>query len=276
MKVILSKKGLDSSNSEKPVQIIDNKMLFLPIPSEFDTDRYSETFIDKNSLLYHCTNMGINYGYINNKKMPIDDATHCHLNPQLVNYFNRENFKGSFGQVLAAQRHLENNHVEIGDLFLFYGWYADKNKPNGKHTLFGYLQVGEIIKVNELTKAQKTEIQEKYPFVSNQPHWTIDGTNNTIYIASDICTFDGSIPGYGMFTYSPDLDLTATDQENKTYWHIPALKNCQVSFSGNGGTKQFNELGQFRVADRCQELVLEECDQATQWAINLIRKHAKR
>lgn len=274
MKVILSKKGLDSSNSEKPVQIIDKAMIFLPIPSN-DVAKYSATFIGKVSLLDYCQKMGINFGYLNDKKLPIDETTTCHLDPQLVNYFNSENFQGSFGQVLAAQKHLANNQVQVDDLFLFYGWYADQNKPNGKHTLFGYLQIGEIIKVNELTKEQRKELQTKYPFLSNQPHWYSEETNNTLYIARDTCTFDHTIKGWSMFNYHPDLDLTATDLANKTCWQVAALKNCRVSFKGNDGATQFNELGQFRVADRCQELVLAECDQVTQWAVDLIKRHVK-
>ncbi len=284
MKVILSKKGLDSSNSIKPITINNKQMLFLPIPSDnnYDTERYSEIFIDKISLLYYCKEMGIDYGYIKEKEVPINGTTNCHLDPQLLDYFGYADFKGSdkfkgnFGQVLSAQKHLENSKVQVNDLFLFYGWYNDKNKPNGKHTIFGYLQIGEIIKVNELTPDQKQDIINKYPWLHHQPHWYSKETNNTIYIARETCTFDKKIKGYGMFKYNNKLDLTANDMTLKTCWKIPKLKNCKVSFKDKNGHSNFNELGQFRVADRCQELVIEECPQAEKWAINLIKKYAKR
>jgi len=43
MKVVLSKKGLDSSNSIKPISISNNEMIFLPIPRDnsYDDTRYS-------------------------------------------------------------------------------------------------------------------------------------------------------------------------------------------------------------------------------------------
>ncbi len=281
MKIILSKKGLDSSNSIKPLTITDNKMIFLPIPSNnsYDTEKYSKVFFDEKSLLNHCIEMGINYGYIKEKKVPINENTNCHLDPQLVNYFNYDSFKGSFGQVLSAQKHLENNNVKNAndfDLFLFYGWYKDKNKPNGKHTIFGYLQVGEIIKVNELTTERKQEILNQYPWLQHQPHWYSTETNNTIYIAREECTFDPTIKGYGMFNYNSNLDLTADDMQMRTCWKIPALKNCKASYKGLNGKNVFSELGQYRLHPRCQELVIEECPQAEKWAINLIKKYAKR
>lgn len=284
MKVILSKKGLDSSNSIKPISISNNEMVFLPIPSDniYDYTRYSEVFNNKISLLYYCMEMGINNGYINDKKISINGETHCHLDPQLIDYFGYKDFKGSdafkgnFGQVKSAQKHLENNKVQVNDLFLFYGWYEDKNKPNGKHTIFGYLQIGEIIKVNELTPDQKQDIINKYPWLHHQPHWCSNETNNTIYIARETCTFDKKIKGYGMFKYNKKLDLTADDMENKTCWKIPALKNCKASYKGANGKSEFSELGQYRLSDRCQELVIEECPQAEKWAINLIKKYAKR
>lgn len=278
MKVVLSKKGLDSSNSIKPISITNKEMVFLPIPSNnnYDSARYSEVFIDKISLLYYCMEMGIDFGYINDKKVPINGITNCHLDPQLINYFGYQNFKGSFGQVLSAQKHLENNNVQVGDLFLFYGWYSDKDKQNGKHTIFGYLQIGEVIKLNDLTPDQQQDLINKYPWLHHQPHWYSNETNNTIYIARETCTFDKRIKGYGMFKYNKNLDLTANDISLKTCWKIPALKNCKVSFKDKNGHSAFNELGQFRVADRCQELIVEESEQAEKWAINLIKKYARR
>jgi len=32
-----------------------------------------------------------------------------------------------FGQINAAQSHLENNNVKEGDLFLFFGWFRKQD-----------------------------------------------------------------------------------------------------------------------------------------------------
>ncbi len=279
MKIILSKKGLDSSNSQGPVVIDEDKqMIFLPIPSRqaYDVTRYGEVFGNKTSLLCYCKEMGVNYGWIDKEKVIIDENTFCHLDPQLTDYFGQESFKGSFGQDKAAQTHLKNNGVKVGDLFLFYGWYKDKKTQEAKHTLFGYLQVGDIIEVNSLTTEERKKFEEKYPWLLHQPHWYSTVTHNTIYVASDNCSFKKKLKGFGMFKYDKRLDLTGDEMTSKTCWKIPALKNCRVSFKDNNRNERFDKEGNFKVADRCQELVVEECPQAAKWAINLIKKYGRK
>ena len=279
MKVILSKKGFDSSNCTKPILITNNELLFLPIPSINKADKkYSEVFINnEKSLLDCCREKGINHAIIDGKKVPIDEETNCHLDPQLLDYFGYPDFKGSFGQDLSAQGHLKRNYVQVDDLFLFYCWYKDekdKIHSDGKHTIFGYLQIGEIIKVNELHPERKQEIISIYPWLKDHPHWNSKATNNTIYIARDTCTFDDDIKGFGMFNYSPNLNLSNNDMSQRTYWKIPALKGLNVSFKGANGKKEFDELGQYIIFPRCQELVIDS-PQAEQWAINLIKNTPK-
>ncbi|MDE6598319.1 MAG: hypothetical protein K2K60_06745 [Clostridia bacterium] len=280
MKVILSKKGFDSSNSTNPILITNNELLFLPIPSSNKTDkRYSEIFIDNEvSLLDYCREMGINYVIIGGNKVLIDGETNCHLDPQLLDYFGYADFKGSFGQESSPQGHLKNNNVQVGDLFLFYGWHKDLKDnihKDGKHTIFGYLQIGEIIKVNELTPEYRQEIIKKYPWLKHHPHWYSKETNNTIYIAKEHFAFDTSLKGYGMFKYGPELDLSANDMGKRTCWRIPALKGLKASYKGVNGKEEFDELGQYIIFPRCQELVIDS-PQAEQWAINLIKQYVKR
>lgn len=280
MKVIISKKGFDSSNSTKPILIANNELLFLPIPSSNKADKkYSEVFINNEKSLFDCCReKDINYVIIDGKKVPIDEETNCHLDPQLFDYFDCAGFKGCFGQVSSAQGHLTRNNVQVDDLFLFYGWYKDEKDKiysDGKHTIFGYLQIGEIIKVNDLAPEGRQAKINKYPWLKHHPHWDSKETNNTIYIARDTCTFDDDIKGFGMFNYSPNLDLSNNDMSQRTYWKIPALKGLKVSFKGVNGKREFDELGQYIIYPRCQELVIDS-PQAEQWAINLIKKYAKR
>ena len=59
-------------------------------------------------------------------------------------------------QIDAARTHLCNQGVGTGDLFLFFGWFRETEYKNGKlsykgpssgfHAIYGYMQVGEIIK----------------------------------------------------------------------------------------------------------------------------------
>src|SRR5450756_440162 len=79
-----------------------------------------------------------------------------HLDPDILHaeLVDREpGWKGIFGQCDAAAMHLMNNHVELGDLFLFFGWFRDAQDKDGqyryisrtdRHIIWGYLQVGQI------------------------------------------------------------------------------------------------------------------------------------
>ena len=267
MKVILSKKGLDSSFSKNPIPILDEKLIFVPIPNEQDILKYG----DLKNLNRFIEVTGQNKSFL---------ETHCHLDPQLENYFNCENFKGSLGQIEGFQTHLEKNSVEVGDLFLFYGWYLDvindNLHKNGKHVIWGYMQIGEIIKPETLNESERKELEKKYPWLKYQPHWNSNKykniKNNTIYIAKDTCTFDKNLKGYGILDYTISLDLTDKDNKNRSHWKIEGLSNCKTSYKSLNGKQDFNELGQYEVPARCQEIVIND-EKAERWAIDLIKRH---
>ena len=255
MNIILSKKGLDSSFSSKPISMTGGEMVFIPIVT-----------------------------YLNGNKVEITKDSRCHLDPQLINYFNSENFRGSFGQAKEEQRHLESHNVTEGDLILFYGWYKDKDDKvhtNGKNVLFGYMQIGEILKIANLDDNKRKEYEKQYPWLKYQPHWKnkdkyAEIDNNTLYIAREFCTFDNTIKGYGMFKYDKALDLTANDMKAKSCWKVLALAGLKTSRRGGKGQEGFNEQGQFRAPSRNQEIVVESSKNAQKWAENLIKKYAMR
>ena len=126
MKVILSRKGFDSSNGGYPSPILpDGTMLSLPIPDDIGLS-YSE--IQYNGITYseiigQLTN--------NNFNEPI-----CHLDPDIrpdLRITPAENWFPAFGQVHSAQGVLRNTNVEIGDVFLFFGWFRKtKESENGE------------------------------------------------------------------------------------------------------------------------------------------------
>ena len=67
-----------------------------------------------------------------------------------------------FGQIDMAQSHLDKQGVEEGDLFLFFGWFRTvrqlnstfsfDNSDQDKHVIFGYFQIGEVLRVNSKAK----------------------------------------------------------------------------------------------------------------------------
>lgn len=63
----------------------------------------------------------------------------CHEDPMFV---------GSqclFGQCGAAQSHLRNMGVGIGDVFLFFGLFAEEQTGERHHRIFGYLRVDGMV-----------------------------------------------------------------------------------------------------------------------------------
>ncbi len=55
-----------------------------------------------------------------------------------------ENGTCLFGQCGAAQTHLANRRVGLGDVFLFFGLFREEgSEPH--HRIFGYLEVAEIV-----------------------------------------------------------------------------------------------------------------------------------
>lgn len=150
MKVILSRKGFDSSNGGCPSPILpDGTMLSLPIP----TDTYEDL-----------SWKGVNYADLLRQLRPGKAFSHCHVDPDLrpgLRSAAVEGWKPAFGQEGSAQGVMANAGVEQGDLILFFGWFRHVEQgPNGYrfarkcedffrcadlHVIYGYLQIGEIL-----------------------------------------------------------------------------------------------------------------------------------
>lgn len=284
MKVILSRKGLDSGVCDlSNLLLVDkngNKNLFmLPIPADDGLHTYQELKFSDNEKMSN-----IIKDYLNKSKK-INFGSKCHADPNLVNYFNDPEFLGSIGQVDQAQSHLLKNEIKQGDLFIFFGVFAEAyldndnlavDKNNQKHIMFGYMQIGDIIFPNKLTDDKRKNYEEKYPWLKNQPHWTgyTDKESNCIYVARETCTFDNTIKGYGVFDYDSDeLHLTKKDDSCVTHWNLPKeLQGLDISYH----TKNSQKEGYFQAACRGQEFVIENSKQAEIWAEKLINKYARR
>lgn len=277
MKIILSRKGFDSGYGGYPSLILpNNEMITLPIPSTFETDcKYSEIKTKSGNNLYELMkqlNKNIRIG----KFVKLDEDTKCHLDPDLSAFsIPREKlWRGAFGQINAAQKVLENNQVKEGDIFLFFGWFNNVvektgkyefQKGNGKHTIFGYLQIDKII------YPHKDDIPN---WLKNHPHAIslkrLMNPSNCIYIAKETCTFDKNIKGYGMFEYNPELDLSKNGM-TRTCWNLPEIfKEVKIAYHNQNSWKE----GYFKSACRGQEFCIEENKKIEEWAIDLIQKYS--
>lgn len=149
MKLILSRKGFDSSAGGVPSPIMpDGRVVPLPIPDKGSPISYSEINFDSASIaaLVHDLTKG-----------RIPPHYGAHLDPDLA----RESlprlpgWRPLFGQTGTAQGHLRNNGVGIGDIFLFFGLFRRVKEIRGnytwdigarpRHLIWGWMQIGGIL-----------------------------------------------------------------------------------------------------------------------------------
>ena len=159
MKVILSRKGLDSTYCDiANLCINNNELVMLPIISKNNTAIYRDLSLCENSTTFNVVEQVFNYS----KTINID--THCHADPNLINFYNVDSFLGSLGQVNSSQTHLKKQNVKEGDIFIFFGLFNDCNtlqnevkvfKSKNRHIIFGYLQIGEIVYPNSLSNKER-------------------------------------------------------------------------------------------------------------------------
>lgn len=271
MKIILSRKGMDSACGGYPSIIIDNKLISLPIPSIFDVCRYVEISSGYNDYNMHELILKINNKIKIKNWILLTDETKCHLDPDIVfSSLKRQlGWRGSLGQAGAAQTVLENNRICKGDIFLFFGWFGeyidlgDKfmfDSKTGKHVLYGYLQVGDIIYPS----------QNEIPYwLSSHPH-AKRKKNNCIYIASDFCSWNNSLSGCGVFRFANELSLTRNGY-SRSKWLLPDFfKEVSIGYHSENSWKS----DYFQSANRGQEFVISENTKITDWAIRLIEEYS--
>ena len=126
MKIILSRKGFDSSSGKQANPILpDGTLLSLPIPDKEDTISFSS--LKWNGMSYYDIIHSLNP----KTKYTIDSR--CHLDPDLRKGVKDRlpNWKPAFGQCEAAQGLLSNAKVQKGDIFLFFGWFRQAAPASG-------------------------------------------------------------------------------------------------------------------------------------------------
>ncbi|KKM76059.1 hypothetical protein LCGC14_1383930, partial [marine sediment metagenome] len=262
MKLILSRKGFDSTYGSYPSLILpDSTLLSFPIPNRnfvkmekqplfFNGDSYSPIKY-KNIKVPHLIHKSLaSYDIIINnyqdlidqllqskdikykgKKYPKSEPWYCHLDPDLIREVlpRQQGWRPLFGQVKGAQKELENQKVGINDLFLFFGWFRktiiekgmlkyDRSDKQGKHIIFGYLQIDDILTIKDKMKIQSW--MKPHPHLGKKLWDTI---NNTLYVAKPTLSWDSNYAGAGTFKFHENLALTETNQRvnpknHKSIW----------------------------------------------------------
>ena len=264
MKVILSRKGMDSESGRVASPILpDGTLLSLPIPDRKSKKKYED-------IQYK----GQNYRDIITRLHPdfdFESYPTCHLDPDIYEDIDYRpvDWVPAFGQWGVAATHLDKSCVDVGDIFLFYGMFRQTEIKNGKlsyikgtpirHIIYGYMEIGKVIKDDK-------EIASKYNW---HPH-SIEPfyTNNRIYISKKCSTFH----------YDDALVLTQKDQPRRSVWQLPSFfaeKGIAISWQGHTHPVIKGDSSILKTASRGQEFVIttdtkEQEENLSDWVKEII------
>ncbi len=272
MKVILSRKGMDSGFCQMPSPILpDGTLLSLPIPDDSTTGaQYAQLAYKGKSYLTIIQEL-------TGKASP---NGHCHLDPDLRKEVieRPDGWIAAYGQCSQSGKHLDNQGVGVGDLFLFFGWFRQtefdgegklryvKNAPD-LHIIFGYLRIGDILNSQDMDRI--------CPW---HPHSHQDWQNNRLYLAADKVMPDWDMPGYGVLPYHQKRILTSGGQQKRSVWSLPYFFQANdvkmsyhpnAKFSLNGSSVSMQSVG------RGQEFVISPTNGDAEkllesWALDII------
>jgi len=266
--VILSRKGFDGDAGGIPSPIYNNKLISIPIPEVNTGIKYDDLIFDENdSYLKLLLDLNKNY------------FTECHLDPDLYKEsYPRDNWLPVFGQSGGAATRLKN--VGKDSLFLFYGWFREIEKKNGKyqyiktapdiHCIYGYLVVKEVL----LTPNDKERIKEiKHPHSISSKYEKLNylnAKNNKLFIGIEYYP-EIEKRGYGYFNFNENLVLTDIKSKNRSKWSLPLFfLNENIRGYKEIERNNANVIIQF-IGRNHQELIISETDEIIDWAIQLIK-----
>nr|WP_300146850.1 hypothetical protein [Propionicimonas sp.] len=258
MKIVLSRKGFDSQYGRIPSPILpDGTLLSLPIPTSESGRRFTDLMRGDRSYADLIVDLGGNAAMAQGC---------CHLDPDL-RPGTASGWVPAFGQTGAAQTHLANQGVGVGDLFLFFGRFRQTELgPDGRlryvrhapdqHTIFGYLQVGAV------EQGERVRDYWWHPHAENPDPLP----NNTLYLGADrLMATD--LPGAGVLDYREDRVLTAPGQSLSRWRILDWMTQGKMSYHSALSIKD----GYFQSAAKGQEFVVEATADALEWAQAVIR-----
>ncbi|MBR4634877.1 MAG: hypothetical protein IKO51_00760 [Clostridia bacterium] len=268
MKIILSRKGFDSANGGMPSPIMpDGTLLSMPIPSD-DNMLYDELTYDR-----------LSYSEILHQLAPRKKFGQCHVDPDIRKNCRQKpvpNWTPAFGQIGAAQGVLSNANVEVGDIFLFFGWFRRVELHDGKfrfvrrntgdfydhsdmHVIYGYLQIGDIVSDKSLIS--------KFPWHPHSSVSRLENSSNTLYLPSETLSIVPGLDGYGTLGYRNDRVLTMRGKSRATWNDLPFLLPEHIYGQRKNGAKGAG----LYYGGIWQELVINESEGLIDWAKSIIQ-----
>ncbi|MYA59451.1 MAG: hypothetical protein F4X40_02680 [Chloroflexi bacterium] len=236
MKIIFSRKGLDSSiqGGRGFSPIVDGQPISIPIPARYRSSETTYGDLGFGKLVAQAT------------KGRLSGTGFCHDDPMF------EDRRCALGQTGASQSHLANQGVGTGDVFLFFGLFADAGGTDKHHRIFGCLKVEEVIAAGPrpVPDARLNCFSRPYPHISGR--WK---PNNTIYLGSGTTALDDS----------DELRLSVPGRR-RGCWRVPPwLRHAGLSYHPRADS--WNSDGTLNSASRGQEFVshISDIPEAAHW-----------
>ena len=200
MDIVFSRKGFDSGSGGYPSPIVKGRPISLPIP----TERRSETTYDKLGL-------GDMVERITRGKITGDHL--CHEDPMFADG------RCAFGQTGAAQSHLSNQGVSVGDVFVFFGLFSDEATGEPHHRIYSFLNVQKTLTLGSQPK--NNDVLAGFP--RRHPHTIGEwNENNTLYVGEGVCCRSAS----------NELRLTKFGNPVSVWQTPPWLRQAGLSYHG--------------------------------------------
>ncbi len=281
MKIVLSRKGFDSSAGGVPSPILPGgRLISLPIPDGNSIVRYGQIEhggVDVGKLVHSLT------------RGRVRARSRVHLDPDLVSAkkYSRDGLRACFGQCGSAASHLRNQGVGKGDLFLFFGWFREvwvnpahghphrfSYKPEAPdlHVIFGWLLVDQVI-------CASGPIPES---IRDHPHCTGHRpTPNLLYLASNnegLSLGDKEIPSAGLLPSVLRPQILTANKGRRSLWSLPSWcfpREGNIPFSYHADPKRWKRVGrEVRLSSvaRGQEFVLDTklFPEAKDWSAGIL------
>jgi hypothetical protein len=221
MKISFSRKGFDSAAGGAPSPIVGGTPISLPIPTKH------------RSVTRYC-DVGLGEIVERVTRGRISGSNLCHRDPMF------QDGRCAFGQIAAAQSHLANREFGVGDVFLFFGLFADESGHDRHHRIFGYLRVEEQLSLGSHPLGQPhclDGFDHRHPHTIGQ--WN---DNNTLYF------------GRGNMARHASEELRLSKPGAVSCWRIPEWL-CGVGLSYHSKPNRWAVDGELNIAYRGQEFV---------------------
>jgi len=221
MRIILSRKGFDSSAGGGPSPIVAGCPVSLPIP---DAKGLSP-------VTYGDLGLGGHAAKASRGRLGAGDA--CHHDPMF-----REDGTAILGQCHAAQGHLLKQGVREGDVFVFFGLFEGAGEGR-HHRIFGYLAIEQRIDLVTCEEAVRAHYR-----ALGQPHaFGLHGANDMLYV------------GRGAAARSAPAALRLTAPGAKpSQWIVPDWLH-RTGLSCHEAPWRWGEAGRLQAVSRGQEFV---------------------